>query len=234
MPGILDLDIKPQQPAAETPAEHVAITNTTTPSTETPSKVYPNGVRNGRELLKIENLNLTLGKSNDNKTDILKNVNATIYDRIVPGETRGQIVGILGPSGVGKTKLFECISGLRLAADTNADSKFNKQEGSVHILDRNESGLVPVEPGRVGVVMQQYPLFEWRTVGGNLMVALEGKKLSKEEKLAKVHDILKNFKMEDKFSVYPNSLSGAKARCFTITASRSSRPTNPCTANCRS
>jgi len=177
----------------------------------------PRDITKGRELLKINGLNLTMRHAAGTVNTILKNVNAVIYDRVVPGECRGQIIGILGPSGVGKTKLFECISGLRTPEDTG-NNNGNIHTGEVHILDNDEyeTDLVPVKPGKVGVVMQQYPLFEWRTVQGNLMVALEGKKLSKKQKREKIIDILTKFKMQHTLSQYPRSLSGGQRQRIAI------------------
>lgn len=48
-------------------------------------------------ILKVENVSLTLGGNH-----ILKDVNVEIKDVVRPGCTQGQIVGFLGPSGIGK------------------------------------------------------------------------------------------------------------------------------------
>jgi polar amino acid transport system ATP-binding protein/sulfate transport system ATP-binding protein len=181
---------------------------------QTPAPVTPESDKHGgpRALLKIKNLNLTMGGN-----PILKNVNAEIIDRITPGTTRGQIVGILGPSGVGKTKLFECISGLRTPEDTGSREGF-AHTGSVTLLDRDDDDapLVPVKPGKVGVVMQQYPLFDWRTVRGNLMVALEGKKMDKKQKLDRIAAMLDKFQLGDKGDHYPSQLSGGQRQRIAI------------------
>lgn len=68
------------------------------------------------------------------------------------------MVAILGPSGVGKTQLFRCIAGLQVPTD-----------GAVFINGDKE----PVQQGEVGVVAQDYPLLETRTVLGNLTRAIE-------------------------------------------------------------
>lgn len=213
--GILDKVIQTQQVrqhegAPDFVANLTQVSSTQEPPQESPTPVVP--ATGPRELLRINDLNLGI-----KGFDILKGVNASIIDRVTPGETRGQIVGILGPSGVGKTKLFECISGIRTAEDTGTDGG-SKHTGEVLILDRDdvESHLVPVKPGRVGVVMQQYPLFEWRTVNGNLMVALEGTKLSKEEKQHRVNEILKKFQMQDRAKMYPCNLSGGQRQRVAI------------------
>src|SRR2546430_15569498 len=64
--------------------------------------------------------------------------------------------GFLGPSGIGKTQLFRIIAGLN-----------HPTSGQVLV----NSGLTPVKAGMVGVVAQNYPLFENRTIFSNLMLA---------------------------------------------------------------
>jgi polar amino acid transport system ATP-binding protein/sulfate transport system ATP-binding protein len=70
--------------------------------------------------------------------------------------SQGQLVAILGPSGIGKTQLFRILAGLR-AADS----------GQVLVGPEQK----PVSAGKVGVVLQNYPLFDHRTLLGNLLVA---------------------------------------------------------------
>jgi ABC-type nitrate/sulfonate/bicarbonate transport system ATPase subunit len=106
----------------------------------------------GKLLLKAD-LSLSFkGKS------ILRGIGFEVYDTIQVGAVRGQVVAILGPSGIGKTQLFRCIAGLQIPT-----------EGAVYVND--DQG--PVEEGEVGVVAQDYPLLETRTVLGNLVRAVQ-------------------------------------------------------------
>ena len=151
----------------------------------------------GKTLLKIENVSLEY-----DGRPVLKNVNAEVRDIIVPGRVQGQVVGFLGPSGCGKTSLFHIIAGLNPPTSGRV---------SVNGFDR------PVRAGEVGVVAQSYPLFEHRTVLGNLMLA--AKKKEKDSKVAhdKVMEMLKEFGLEDKFNLYPAQLSGGqRQRCAII------------------
>ena len=113
-------------------------------------------------ILKVENISLSLGGN-----QILRDVNVDVRDIVRPGMSQGQIVGFLGPSGIGKTKFFEILAGL-LKPDT----------GQVLLGDP----LTPVQIGRVGVVQQSYPLFNHRTVMGNLMVAAARKGIPAAER----------------------------------------------------
>ena len=109
----------------------------------------------GKTLLKIESVCLEY-----DGRPVLKNVNAEVRDIVVPGKVQGQVVGVLGPSGCGKTTLFRIIAGLNAPTSGRV---------TVNGLDR------PVRAGEVGVVAQSYPLFEHRTVLGNLMLAAIGR-----------------------------------------------------------
>src|ERR1035437_2868836 len=101
-------------------------------------------------LLKATNVSLTLGKN-----VILRDLNLEIRDIYRPGMVTGQVVGVLGPSGIGKTRLFRLLSGID-----------EPNTGSVLI----GSDSKPLKRGMVGVIAQNYPLFEHRTVVGNLLL----------------------------------------------------------------
>ncbi|MGA2352096.1 MAG: ATP-binding cassette domain-containing protein [Terracidiphilus sp.] len=151
----------------------------------------------GKTLLKIDNVSLEY----DGRA-VLNNVTAEVRDIIVPGRTQGQVVGILGPSGCGKTTLFRIIAGLHAPTSGRV---------TVNGFDR------PVRAGEVGVVAQSYPLFEHRTVFGNLM--LGAKKKEKDAKIArdKAMALLDEFELADKCNLYPAQLSGGqRQRCAII------------------
>jgi ABC-type transporter Mla maintaining outer membrane lipid asymmetry ATPase subunit MlaF len=48
-------------------------------------------------ILKVENVSLNYGES-----QILKDINVEVKNIVRPGMTQGQIIGFLGPSGIGK------------------------------------------------------------------------------------------------------------------------------------
>jgi len=151
----------------------------------------------GDTLLKIENVCLEY-----DGRPILKNVNAEVKDIIRPGCTTGQVVGFLGPSGIGKTQLFRIIAGL---------NKPSTGRVTINGFDR------PVEAGEVGVVAQSYPLFEHRTVFSNLMIA--AKRTEKDSNVAKdkVMTLLQEFDLAERALLYPAQLSGGqRQRCAII------------------
>ncbi len=150
----------------------------------------------GATLLKVENVSLALGGK-----QILRDVDLEIKDIRVPGRTVGQVVGLLGPSGMGKTQLFRILAGL------------NKPDtGKVLIGERG----VPVERGMVGVVAQNYPLFMHRRVLGNLVVAARQAGMSRAEAKEKSLQFLERFKLEDAAHKYPAQLSGGQRQRVAI------------------
>ncbi|MGB7760607.1 MAG: ATP-binding cassette domain-containing protein [Bryobacteraceae bacterium] len=151
----------------------------------------------GQTLLKIENVCLEY-----DGRPVLKNVNGEVRDIIVPGRVQGQVVGFLGPSGCGKTSLFRIIAGLNQPTSGRV---------SVNGFDR------PVRAGEVGVVSQNYPLFDHRTVLGNLMLGASQKEKDSRVARDKVMTLLNEFGLEDKFNLYPAQLSGGqRQRCAII------------------
>lgn len=147
-------------------------------------------------LLRIENVSLQIGGEL-----ILRDVNATIKNIHREGMKQGQVVGFLGMSGYGKTKLFEILAGL-----------LEPTSGQVLIGDPG----VPVHRGMVGVVDQKCTLFDHRTVLGNLMIgamqAGNSKKVAKERSM----EMLELFKLTNKAKAYPQHLSGGQKQRIAI------------------
>lgn len=147
-------------------------------------------------ILKAENVSVAKGG-----VQILRDLSLEIKNIVRPDTVAGQVVGLLGPSGVGKTTLFRVLAGVD-RPDT----------GQVLI---GEQG-VPVERGMVGVVAQHYPLFAHRTVLGNLQVAGRRAGLSRAAAKEKALGFLQRFAMEDRAGVYPSQLSGGQRQRVAI------------------
>ncbi|HEX6861205.1 MAG TPA: ATP-binding cassette domain-containing protein [Thermoanaerobaculia bacterium] len=150
----------------------------------------------GATLLKAEDINVTLGGCH-----ILKDLDLEIKDIRRPGTVAGQVVGLLGPSGVGKTTLFRLLAGL-------------DKPDSGRVLIGQEG--VPVQRGMVGVVAQHYPLFQHRTVMGNLLVAGKRAGLGHKEAVEKASGLLRRFGLLDRSGHYPAQLSGGQKQRIAI------------------
>lgn len=147
-------------------------------------------------LLKIDHVSLSYGDK-----VILRDVNAEIRDIIREDRVQGQVVGFLGPSGIGKTQLFRIIAGLN-----------HPTSGQVLV----NSTMTPVEAGMVGVVGQSYPLFENRTIFSNLMLAAKQREKSHEAAHEKVIGYLQRLNMEDCAQLYPAQISGGQRQRIAI------------------
>ena len=143
-------------------------------------------------ILCIEGVSLKYG---DNL--ILRDINAHVKDIV----GHGQVVGLLGPSGIGKTQLFRILAGLQ-----------KPTTGMVSITDQK----IPVTPGAVGVVAQNYPLLPHRTVIDNLMLVARKAKLSEKDGREKAMGYLERFKLADKADFWPMRLSGGQRQRVAI------------------
>lgn len=105
----------------------------------------------------------------------------------------GEFVCIVGPSGCGKTTLFRIIAGLEAAT-----------EGAVFLNGSRVEGPTP----DMGVVFQEYHLFPWRTVRGNVDFGLEKSGIPDEERRRRVDRLVELVGLEGFGGTYPKSLSG--------------------------
>jgi polar amino acid transport system ATP-binding protein/sulfate transport system ATP-binding protein len=109
-------------------------------------------------------------------------------------------VALLGPSGVGKTRLLRVIAGL-----DEADA------GDVY--DAKDQ---PLQAGTVGVVFQNYILLRHRTVLGNLVVAGVMNGMSRQEAKDKAAHLLARFGLAERGGYYPMQLSGGQRQRVAI------------------
>lgn len=144
-------------------------------------------------LLDVSNLSLAYGEKL-----ILRDVTAQIHNIVRPNMEQGQVVALLGPSGVGKTQLFRCIAGL--------------QRPSAGLVSRPNLSADNVRAGDVGVVFQNYPLLKHRTVLSNLRLAASRHGIND----ARIDELLTRFNLLDKKQRYPHELSGGQRQRIAI------------------
>ncbi|MDJ1159242.1 ABC transporter ATP-binding protein [Chelatococcus sp. SYSU_G07232] len=116
---------------------------------------------------------------------VLKDISFTI----APGE----VVAVVGPSGCGKSTLLRILGGLEQPSSGAALVKGAPPPGSLNPLT---------------FVFQDFALLPWRTVAGNVRLALEGHGLAGKAAAAIVADTLARTGLADFADVYPKQLSG--------------------------
>ncbi|MBO4310924.1 MAG: ABC transporter ATP-binding protein [Lachnospiraceae bacterium] len=138
------------------------------------------------EILKAENIS----KSFSDK-DVLKNITLTLNE--------GELVCLLGVSGVGKTTLFNVLSGL-----TKPDS------GSVMLKnkDNDEWEDVTGKNGYLSYMLQKDLLLPNKYVIDNVALPLTLHKMSKKEAREEAMSHFKRFGLEGCEKKYPAQLSG--------------------------
>lgn len=105
----------------------------------------------------------------------------------------GEFVCIVGPSGCGKTTLFRIIGGLEPPT-----------AGEVRLSGEPVTGPSP----DLGIVFQEYHLFPWRTVRGNVAFGLEQQDLAADTREQRVAEMLDLVGLEAFADSYPKGLSG--------------------------
>jgi NitT/TauT family transport system ATP-binding protein len=105
----------------------------------------------------------------------------------------GEFVCIVGPSGCGKTTLFRTIAGLEPPTT-----------GEVRLDGRPVEGPGPDR----GMVFQEYGLFPWRTVAGNVAFGMEQQDVPAGERERRTEELLDLVGLTGSADAYPKELSG--------------------------
>jgi sulfate transport system ATP-binding protein len=110
----------------------------------------------------------------------------------------GSLTALLGPSGSGKSTLLRVIAGLE-----------TPDSGSV-LIGREEVTNTPARKRGVGFVFQHYAAFKHMTVSDNVAFGLTVRKRPKDEKRAKVRELLDLVGLGHLGDRYPSQLSGGQ------------------------
>ena len=129
-------------------------------------------------IIKIKNLK-KLYHTKDGETLAVKDFSLNIKE--------GEFIAIVGPSGCGKSTILSILAGLE-----------KKSAGSIEIADNV----------KVGYMLQQDSLFEWRNILDNCLLGLELEKNLNDDSKNKVINLLNNYGLKDFIYSYPDNLSG--------------------------
>lgn len=130
---------------------------------------------------------------------------------------KGEVLGIIGSSGAGKSTLLRCMNGLE-----------NVSTGNVYFEGRNLNICTPKQlnqlRGKIGMIFQQFQLFDQKTILQNVMFPLcihgTSKKQAKEEAMR----MLDWVGLSSKAKSYPQTLSGGQKQRVAIARALVGKP----------
>jgi NitT/TauT family transport system ATP-binding protein len=138
-------------------------------------------------MLELRDISKTYGLNDDRKSTIvaLEDINLAIEE--------GEFVSIIGPTGCGKSTLFETIGGL-----------VDPTSGSVLIDDDQIDGPDP----RVGMVFQDHSTFPWLSVLENIEFGLRMEGVPKDERRERAKEMIDLVGLGGFEDANPTELSG--------------------------
>ena len=141
----------------------------------------------------------------------------TVFDGLRETICKGDVVVIIGPSGGGKSTFIRCLN--LLEQTTAGKIYFEGEDITAKGFDVNRHRQ------KVGMVFQQFNLFNNLTVLENITISLtKVKKQSEEESKEKAHKLLKRVGLEDKANAYPSQLSGGQKQRIAIVRALAMEP----------
>ncbi len=180
----------------------------------------PHEKRPGEPILSVR----ALTKKFDNNL-VLQGVDLDIYN--------GEKIAIIGPSGCGKSTFLRCLNCME---DPSSGSIFFE---GVDIADARVN--INTHREHIGMVFQQFNLFNNKTVIENIMLApmyvarKNNKKKPKAERLTRLQmdqqirneamQLLQRIGLEDKANAYPSTLSGGQKQRIAIVRALAMHPT---------
>ena len=156
-------------------------------------------------MIQIENLNKTYQVANNESHVALRDINLTIED------------GIIGQSGAGKSTLVRCINLLEhpTSGTITIDGRDVTQLSGKDLLEFRSS---------VGMIFQNFSLFQQRSVLRNVMFPLELRHVDKKKAEERARELLAMVGLEEKVNKYPSQLSGGQQQRVAIARALANRP----------
>ncbi|MGE6630000.1 methionine ABC transporter ATP-binding protein [Bacillus sp. NPDC077027] len=145
-------------------------------------------------MIHLQNVSKTYHSKNGD-VDAVKDVNLSI--------DKGEIFGIIGYSGAGKSSLIRLLNGLELPTEGTVEVAGNK------INDISSSKLRKARQ-EISMIFQHFNLLWSRTVRQNIMFPLEIAGVPTSKRIARANELIKLVGLEGKENVYPSQLSGGQ------------------------
>ena len=151
--------------------------------------------KKNKPLIKLEKISLSFGKR-----QILENINFDI--------NKGEILGMLGPNGVGKSTIFNLITGL-----------IKPNYGSI-IIDGENVLNYPISERttkfKIGYVPQHGGYFHDLTLMENLRAVSEILIKNKNDRNFKIEELVSKFELDPVLNVQAKFLSGGQKKILPV------------------
>ena len=138
------------------------------------------------------------------------NASRPIFRDINFSVNAGQIVALVGESGVGKSTLLNCIAGLETA---DAGSV---RVGSQNMMAVNEAERARLRARNIGFVFQAFHVLPTLTVAQNIAVPLLLTQVPNGEHVGRINDLLDRVGLSGFGARWPASLSGGELQRVAI------------------
>lgn len=152
-------------------------------------------------MLEIHNVS-KIYKEYNRETYALRNVTFDVKN--------GEFIAVTGPSGCGKSTLLNILVGLLAPAD--GEIIYNNDKVDYN----NSTQLQQYRCNHVGIILQNFSLLNDRTVGQNVSLPLDIRKVEKRQKNGMVREYLMRTGMIDKIDSFPQQLSGGQKQRVAI------------------
>ncbi len=133
-------------------------------------------------------------------------------DRVSFACEEGELLGLLGPSGGGKTTVLRMIAGLEMPT-----------QGDIFIRGQRVNDI-PVQKRNIGFVFQSYALFKNMSVFDNVAFGLKIKKWKNPDLTQRVHELLQLLGLDGLDRRFPHQLSGGQRQRVAIARALAPKP----------
>lgn len=146
-----------------------------------------------------------------------KNKSVIGVDNVTLTIHKGDIFGIVGYSGAGKSSLLRCINLLE-----------KPSEGKIIVAGQNltalSSGALRRARLKIGMIFQHFYLINQKTIADNIRFALKAADYPSNRMDARIDELLEMVGLSDKREVYPSQLSGGQKQRVGIARALANNP----------